>query len=74
MPRLKLCFLTLHSRHLMLVNTFAWQAVFISMWQTGVQDEDIALATTAAWLPPPLPQDSQSPIAPASLEYEADNC
>lgn len=52
----------------MLVNTFAWQAVFISMWQTGVQDEDIALATTAAWLPPPLPQDSQSPIAPASLE------
>lgn len=32
----------------MFCNTFAWQALFISMWQTGVQDGDITLVTTGA--------------------------
>ncbi len=41
-PCLKLCFLTVHSRHLMFCNTLAWQALFISTWQTRVHNEDIS--------------------------------
>ena len=58
----------------MFCNTFGWQALFISMWQAGVQDGDITRTTTNAWLPPPLPQDPLSSISPTSLEYKADNC
>lgn len=37
--------------YLMSVNIFAWQAMVISMWQTGIQDEDITLTTPNAFCP-----------------------